>query len=186
MRFNYFVFIFLRRVDSYSNYFRQKKKKKKKTRKNELLFKHAYRTFMRELKKKMETDRSERQTEGNRKGRRYDSKYIVFISGVRRYLGPRIYPRLTTTIACTSLFFFRPLPFFTRNSKLISRMRTNGQRLGSERHPLSKREEKECRNGGQGGGGKGPDGNQFSGRARRGEERNERDAPHTPDRVLIV
>lgn len=27
---------------------------------------------------------------------------------------------------------FSPLPFFTRNSKLISRMKTNGQRLGSE------------------------------------------------------
>lgn len=49
VRFNYSVFIFLRRVDSYSNYFRPKKKKKHA--KNELLFKHAYRTFMRELKK---------------------------------------------------------------------------------------------------------------------------------------
>lgn len=56
VRFNYSVFIFPRRVDSYSNYFRPKKKKK--TRKNELLFKHAYRTFMRELKKKKDGDGS--------------------------------------------------------------------------------------------------------------------------------
>lgn len=54
VRFNYSVLIFLRRVDSYSNHFRPKKKKK--TRKNELLFKHACRTFMRELKKKKDGD----------------------------------------------------------------------------------------------------------------------------------
>lgn len=37
VRFNYFVFIFLRRVDSYSNYFRPKKKKKKHAKTNYFL-----------------------------------------------------------------------------------------------------------------------------------------------------